>query len=325
MQKQFQEEITAAVSAVKAQQPISHFYFVACGGSLAFMQPAEFIFTKELTTPATILPAREFVTREPKALDEHSVVVSCSHSGTTPETVEATKYAAKHGALTIAFTNAEQSPLAEAAAQVIHYNWGKGTDASDLNTGVLYGWLFETLNALQPADKYVRGRQAIETFEPVVAKARVQYTPIMQQWAKELKREKLIYAIGSGVNTGEVYSFSACWLQEMQWINSGFIHSGEFFHGPFEVTDFDVPFVICKGIGKSRVMDERAATFAKRFSKKVYEVDGADFDMSGVDEDLQEYYSQIISGIAFGALAEALAYERGHSLDVRRYMWHLDY
>ena len=72
-------------------------------------------------------------------------------------------------------------------------------------------------------------------------------------------------------------------------------------------------------------MDERAATFAKRFSKKVYEVDGADFDMSGVDEDLQEYYSQIISGIAFRALAEALAYERGHSLDVRRYMWHLDY
>ena len=30
-------------------------------------------------------------------------------------------------------------------------------------------------------------------------------------------------------------------MMEMQWINSGSFHSGEFFHGPFEIVDKDVP------------------------------------------------------------------------------------
>lgn len=65
--------------------------------------------------------------------------------------------------------------------------------------------------------------------------------------------------------------------------------------------------------------------FAKKHSDKVYVIDNKDFDMSLIDEDLQDYYSQIVSGVVYRLIAESFAYERGHSLDVRRYMWKLEY
>lgn len=318
-------EIEDAVEAVKKIEKINHIYLVACGGSLAFLQPLEYIFSKEIETPVSLMPAREFSTRDPKALGSNSVVISCSHSGSTPETVEATQKGTDAGATTIAFAFAEDSNLEKAAQHTIHYSWGKGTDASDLNTGVAYTFGFEFLNAVSPNEKFVRGVETVERLEKSVDKVRKQFAPTTAEWTKELKREPLIYAIASGVNSGQAYSFAACWLQEMQWINAGYIHSGEYFHGPFEITDYDVPFIVAKSVGPNRIMDERAAKFAKRFSEKVYEIDEAEFDMSDIDEDLQDYFSQILAGAVYRQIAEGFAYQRGHSLDVRRYMWKLEY
>lgn len=85
-------------------------------------------------------------------------------------------------------------------------------------------------------------------------------------WAEASKREPLIYTMGSGANWGSAYSFAICILQEMQWVHSAAIHAGEYFHGPFEITDFDVPFIILKGLGNARQMDERALAFAQKYS-----------------------------------------------------------
>ncbi|WEV51576.1 SIS domain-containing protein [Lactobacillus sp. ESL0731] len=325
MKETYQQEIKQAVAASKKIATINHIYFVACGGSMAFLQPGEYILNRECEIPATVLPSREFTSRNPRALNDHSIVISCSHSGTTPETNEAVKFAKSKGALTIAITFTPDSPLEKNSDITLHYSWGKGTDASDLNTGVLYGFIFEFLKAITGDSKYDKGVKALDDLETIAARTRKQYDAITKKWTSELKREKLIYAVGSGINAGETYSFSACWLQEMQWINSSYINSAEYFHGPFEVTDFDVPFIICEGMGVTRQMDQRVVDFAKKHSDKVYVIDNQDFDMHEIDDEFQEYYSQIISGVVYRQLAEGFAYERGHSLDIRRYMWHLDY
>ncbi|WEV43217.1 SIS domain-containing protein [Lactobacillus sp. ESL0684] len=325
MKKEYQQEIKQAVAATKKIMPINHVYFAACGGSLAFMQPAEYILGRECDVPATILPAREFISRDPHDLGKHSLVVTCSHSGSTPETVEATKFAKQKGAMTVAITFTADSALEKAADYTLHYSWGKGTDAADLNTGVLYGFTFGFLKELTGDAKYDQGLKGLDDLETIAARTRKQYKSITDQWTSELKREKLIYAVGSGINAGETYSFSACWLQEMQWINSSYINSAEYFHGPFEVTDYDVPFIICEGMGVSREMDQRVVDFAKQHSQKVYVIDNADFDMHEIAEDFRDYYSQILSGVVYRQLAEGFEYHRGHSLEARRYMWHLDY
>jgi fructoselysine 6-phosphate deglycase len=111
----------------------------------------------------------------------------------------------------------------------------------------------------------------------------------------------------------------------MQWVHSAAIHSGEYFHGPFEITDYDVPFLLMKTAGETRPLDERALAFATKFSKKLTVVDAEDFDWTGIDASLKSYLSAPIFGAVLRVYAERLAEHRGHPLSVRRYMWKMEY
>ena len=139
------------------------------------------------------------------------------------------------------------------------------------------------------------------------------------------KDEKLIYTMGSGSAHSVAYSFAICLLMEMQWINSGCIHSGEYFHGPFEVTDYDVPFMLVKSIGHTRHLDERVENFAKKFTEDLLVLDQKDLDLSTVADEAKPYVAAILTGVVIRHFVEAIAFERGHSLDVRRYMWQMQY
>ena len=154
MKQEHIDQINKAVAAVAAKKNINHFYFVACGGSQAFMMPAQFMFDKEIDIPAGIYTSNQFVHEEPKALGPDSVLITCSHSGNTPETVKATEVARAKGATTIALSNLVDSPLWKAAEYPIHYDWGKEADASDLNKAVLYSLIFRILDAVAPNEKF---------------------------------------------------------------------------------------------------------------------------------------------------------------------------
>ena len=325
MKTEHLEQIKAAVEAVRKKGTINHFYFVACGGSQAFMMPAQYLLDRELDIPSSVYSSNEFVYRAPKALGKDSVVITCSHSGTTPETVRATEIAREKGGLTIALSFKIGSPLWEAAEYPCHYDWGKDADDTDKNKGVLYSILFGILDALNPCEKYKAGIAAVDQLGIAIEKAKAQYSEKTAAWAKKYKRETLIYTMASGSSYGEAYSFAICLLMEMQWIHSSCIHSGEYFHGPFEITDFDVPFVIIKSRGATRYLDERAFNFCTKYSNEVMLVDENDFDMSGIDESVQEYFASLITGAVLRTFADGLAYERGHDLSVRRYMWRMEY
>ena len=193
MKQEHMDQIGVAVKAVAAKRDINHFYFVACGGSQAFMMPAQYMFDREIAIPASIYSSNEFVHRLPKALGPDSVVITCSHSGNTPETVKATEIAREKGATTIALSNLVDSPLWKAAEYPIHYDWGKEADASDLNKAVLYSLIFGILNTVAPCDKYEKGIASVENINEVIEKAKAQYADTVKGWGKKYKREKLIY------------------------------------------------------------------------------------------------------------------------------------
>ena len=325
MRQEHLGQIVQAVSAVEQMGTVNAVYFVACGGSQAVLMAGQYIFDKETTVPSHVYTANEFMYDTPKSLNEQSLVISCSHSGNTPETVAATKLAREKGAMTIALSNAEGSPLWNAAQCPVHYDWGKEVSDSDKNKGILYGLLFHLLKVLAPSEKWDVCLKELDKLSELSGKAKELYQEKAERWAKENKREKLIYTIGSGINYGEVYSTAMCWFMEMQWIHSGCIHSGEYFHGPFEVTDFDVPFVLVKGIGATRELDERAYNFCSKFSQKLAVIDEAEFDLTGIEPGVQEYVAPLLAGTVVREMIDSLAHERGHALSVRRYMWQMEY
>lgn len=317
-------QLAKAVQAVKSHT-IRSIYFVACGGSKALFEPAQYICDSEIEIPSAVYTANEFIHRAPKALGKESLVITCSHSGNTPETVEATAYARRLGALTICFSFKEGSELWEAAEYGIAYTWGPESKPSESNNAMLYRLLFEVLNILSPDERYERAVRCVEALDDVLARNKTATLSNAIAYGSANKRESLIYTMTSGACYGVAYSFAVCLLMEMQWIHSQAIHSGEYFHGPFEVTDYDVPFILILNSSATRPLDERALSFAKKYSNNVEVIDAATFDMDGIDADLHGYFAPLVAGAVLRQYADQLAEHRGHPLSVRRYMWKMSY
>ena len=83
--------------------------------------------------------------------------------------------------------------------------------------------------------------------------------------------------------------------------------------------------MLVKSIGKTRFLDERVENFAKKFTEDLLVLDQKDLDLSNVTEEARQYIAAILTGVVIRHFVEAIAFERGHSLDVRRYMWQMEY
>ncbi len=126
---------------------------------------------------------------------------------------------------------------------------------------------------------------------------------------------------------GTGYSMASCHLMEMQWKNASMIHSGgEFFHGPFEITDEKPVMILIKSIGKTRYLDNRVEQFLNKFAHKVFIMDAKETKLNLIDSSVAEYFSSVIMLPIERYVVSKLSNIRGgHSMDKRRYMWQFDY
>ncbi|WP_419955008.1 SIS domain-containing protein [Neobacillus niacini] len=318
-------QVQNVLEALKGRT-INHVYFVACGGSSAIMYPNKYILDREAKNlTSDVYSSNEFIHRNPRKLGENSLVVLCSMSGTTPETVAAATFARQKGALTVGYTNEPTSPLATESEFVVKYEWGTESVAFNTNLGLLYQLTFGVLNVLEGNDKFDKVVNSLSNLQAAFEKSDVQYKDKAFQFGQEYKDEKVIYTMASGANYGIAYSYAICILMEMQWIHSNAVHSGEYFHGPFEIIDKDVPFIILLGLDETRPLDERALDFSKKYGEKLVVLDAKDLDLTGVDEELKGYIAPLVLNNVLRRYAEQLADARNHPLSKRRYMWKVEY
>ncbi|MER9947305.1 SIS domain-containing protein [Mesorhizobium sp. M0047] len=318
--------IQAALADIQARGKPDNVYLVACGGSFSQMNVAKYAMEREAKTiAADAYNSAEFIARNSARLSRSSVVILCSKSGDTPETVAAAQYAKERGAYTIGLTIKGDSPLAQAVDARVDYDATPDAGSADIPSAIVLRIVFGILAKFEGNGKLndlLRGLAAVPS---VLAAAQTKHREATLAWAQLRKREPVIYTMASGANFGVAYLWACCILQEMQWVHSQPIHSGEYFHGPFEITDSDVPFVVLKGLGNCRSMDQRALNFAGKFSEKVLEIDAQEFEFDGVDEGVREYLTPFVFLPLLRTYAVALSEARGHPLTVRRYMWKMDY
>ncbi len=131
--------------------------------------------------------------------------------------------------------------------------------------------------------------------------------------------------MGSGAAFGAAYMQAICIFMEMQWINSSAIHSGEFFHGPFEITDNNIPFMIQISEGRTRKLDERALNFLNQYAKRFEVMDAKDLGLSVIDSNVIDYFNHSLFNSVYGVYNRELAEVRQHPLTTRRYMWKVAY
>ncbi|MFT8730247.1 MAG: SIS domain-containing protein, partial [Oenococcus oeni] len=307
------EETIAQNIVDNSEKKLKEIYFVACGGSLVDMYVANYLLEHEsLTLTSGWFTSNEFVKFPPKRLGKQSLVILCSHSGNTLETINAGKMAKKAGAQTVGFTFNEKADLLETADYSYIYDWGNEREVSNNPMALIMTLTVEVFERIEGYNNYSNFKEGLERIDTIVAHAE----DLVQQRAKAFANaragEKIFNVIGSGATFGQIYGFAICSLMEMQWLNAVPINSAEFFHGPFEVTDKELPFILTLSIGRTRSLDERVKKFLDRYAQKIEVIDAKELGLDLIDESVAEYFNPVLFYSVLSQYRKALANVRQH-------------
>lgn len=160
----------------------------------------------------------------------------------------------------------------------------------------------------------------MQTINGIINQGKKQVAPRARVFAEKYRNEELYYILTSGASYGHAYGFAICSLMEMQWLHAAAIHSGEFFHGPFEVTDKETPFILMINEGRTRELDERARTFLNQYAEKVEVIDAKELGLGVIADEVVEFFNPVLFYSIICVYREALAEVRSHPLETRRYM-----
>ena len=122
---------------IERKGKVEHVFWIACGGSMIDLMPANELLKREATTFAsTVYTAREFCLMAPKSLGEKSLVIACSHSGNTQEVVDGCEMALAAGAEVVAMTDCESSKIDNGKWTTWVYPWGEGVPQAEVPQGI---------------------------------------------------------------------------------------------------------------------------------------------------------------------------------------------
>jgi len=261
----------------------------------------------------------------PNALGDQSVVIVCSHGGTTPEAVEAARIARDRGARIVTLTHNETSEVAAFADQNIVYEWGDESKVQNNPMAITLSLCLEILQKTEGYAHYDDFHQGLLQIDDVVAIARNEVSERTGVFAAAYQDADMFYVLSSGASYGHAYGFAACSLMEMQWLNASAIHSGEFFHGAFEITDKQTNFIVLLNEGRTRPLDERVIAFLERFAENYEVVDARELGIGTLPKSVVDYFNPVLFYSVLCDYREALAKIRNHPLETRRYMGKVPY
>ncbi|MGD8108737.1 SIS domain-containing protein [Pantoea sp. FN0302] len=305
------------------QAGYSNLFFASVGGSLAPMMAIN-EFAKECTSlPIYTEQAAELINKGNKKLNKDSVVITLSKSGDTKESVAIAQWCKAQGIRVVAITKNQDSPLANNATWHIPMRHKNGVEYEYM---LLY-WLFFRLVALNGefAD-YERFASQLELLPENLLQAKRDFDPQADEIARKYHDRDYMMWIGGAEMWGEVYLFSMCILEEMQWKRTKSVSSAEFFHGTLELLEKEVPLFLVKGEGTCRTLDDRVEAFARKISDCVVVIDPRDYRLNGIDDAFRWIVAPCVaSTLLVDRLAAHFEKYTGHDLNIRRYYRQFDY
>jgi len=305
------------------QQGFSTLFFASVGGSLAPMMAIN-AFARELTElPVYLEQAAELIHAGHKRLNKDSVVITLSKSGDTKESVAIAEWCKAQGIRVVAITKNSDSPLANAATWHIPMRHKNGVEYEYM---LLYWVFFRLVQGNGEFDDYDRFASQLELLPENLLNAKKQFDPQADAIAQKYHSADYMMWIGGAEMWGEVYLFSMCILEEMQWKRTKSVSSAEFFHGTLELLEKDVPLFLVKGEGKCRALDDRVERFAAKITDNLVVFDPREYALAGIDDEFRWLLAPcVISTLLVDRLAAHFEHYTGHSLDIRRYYRQFEY
>lgn len=299
-------------------------YLVGSGGSYLANFNAAYLLERHLTDVTVHhITSGEFLARRPAGVNADAIVIAGSHTGTTKETIASVEFAKECGATVLAYCSGKDTPLAAASPNFWSYDSKTTTgDAKQLFTAVFAYAVLKTAGADLDFDGIERNYARLGA---VIKQIHEQVDAEYIALAERFHSAEVTYVFGSGPAQAGAYNLSMCYLMEMQWMNSGFFNSAEFFHGAVEIVDRDVPVFIFLGEDDTRALSERVRDFAQQYSDNVVTFDARDFALDGIEPEFRHIAAPHVLFTLTGRLAARYAVLNGHDLSTRRYMGKVSY
>jgi fructoselysine 6-phosphate deglycase len=307
-----------------ATQGVRRVFMVGCGAPNREMGAIKYFLDRDTQTIEFLqyFPA-EFIHQAPKKLDQNSLVILASHSGTTPEILETVDFVTSFGCTLAAVTQFDDSPLAKAVRNTFIYGQCEsGYFATYILLMAMLSGLVKKAENWKLAGKVIK---SLEVLPQVLLETSFANEKRAIEEARLYHQDDFFMLLGSGPCYAAAYVTGVCIMMEMQWMHTFTGEAAEFFHGPFEVVLPEVPVLVYMGEDGSRPIAERVVRFCKKITERMIVYDSKDFEMNGVDEEVREIFAPFVLQAATRRLMEHLAVWHNHPLSTRRYMGKLEY
>ncbi|GAA1830985.1 SIS domain-containing protein [Luedemannella flava] len=310
----------AAVAAEIARRRPRHIVFTARGTSDHAALYGAYLAEIRLGLPAGLASPSAVTVYGARPDLRDSLVIGVSQSGGSPDLREVVRVAREQGALTLAVTNAPDSPLAEAAE--LSLDIGAGHERAVAATKTYTAELLALLMLVEgvragagalPADE----RAALDALPGLAAEALAGSAP-------EELAARYRFA-GRLITTGRGYAYptareAALKLMETSYLPALAFSGADLLHGPLAMADPDVPVLAVVGGGPAgesmrdvlaRLADRRAdvVTIGSQSAGGVHHLATAPVD---------ERYAPLLDILPLQRLALSLALARGENPDSPR-------
>lgn len=303
---------------------IDRIYFVAHGSANRAMQGM--LYWVEHFSPSLevrrFFPS-EFITQNPAKLDERTLVILASKSGTTPETVSAAEFLKDKPCRTVAFTLSGESPLAKGAQTTfLAGDTSESFVALFMLMQSLVGGVMAGKDGWPLLDDLLSSFAALPD---VIADSAQGNDARALADALKYQHDRNLYIVASGPGFTSAYVFGVCILMEMLWMHTYPIEAAEFFHGPFEIVDENTPLILILGEDPSRPLMERVVRFCDKYTDRVMTYDSTKMEMKGIAPSIRPIVAPYVIQASLKRLSEHLSDLHQQPLSTRRYMWKTEY
>jgi fructoselysine-6-phosphate deglycase len=296
-----------------SEEGYDNIFFTASGGSVALMQPFEYLIETQSKIPVYMKLSAELLKTGHKQLNERSIAILFSKSGDTPETIEAVKYLNERGVRTIGIVGEPNTPLAQLAKYPIVYFDGR---PQEMMLYILVARLLKNNDEFPDYDQFI---SELKLLPNALNQVRKQADEKALAYAVKYQNDPYQIWVGSGNMWGITYSYSMCVLEESQWLRTKSVSSAEFFHGTLELVEKDVCVTLLKTEGETRPLDDRVEQFASKYTDNFNVFDTKDYELPGISEKFRAYFAPPVMWAVLGRVSVHLEKLRNHPLETRRY------
>lgn len=299
-------------------------FFLGTGGVAFLTQPAVTLLNRKSTFPVFSGFGAELVITGSPHLDENSIVVIPSLSGTTKESIALLEYIKSKGAKTITLVGHAETPLGQSADHAF-VNFAE----DDTSCESFY------VQTLLIALSIMKHRGEIPNYDRLVEE--IQLLPGAFLEAKRGFEDKAAgiadvidahdyHIFTSAGNTWpEAHYYGMCILEEMQWILTRPVHASDFFHGTLEMLEKGVSIFVLQGEDECRPLTERVVAFANEYTDSLTVIDTKDANLPGIGAELRALVSPAVLAALFERVSAHLEVKRNHPLTTRRYYKKVNY